>query len=81
MKQTKNAKIILTSEPNTAYSTNKIICDMIIRSRFTQEHTAQVDPSRGGPSANTRLKKTPKNSLLYYYKYNQAIYENRKKMP
>lgn len=44
IKQIKDAKIIFTSELNTAYSTNQIICDMIIRSRLTQEHTAKVDP-------------------------------------
>lgn len=44
MKQTKDAKKIFTSELNTAYSTNQIICNMIIRSRLTQEHTAKVDP-------------------------------------
>lgn len=79
MTQTKDAKIIFTSELKPAYSTNKIMCDMIIRSRLTQKHTAKVDPWRGGPSANTRLKKPHKNYLLYYNKYIKAIYVNRKK--
>ncbi len=44
MKTDTRCKEIFTSEPIIAYSKDKSIGDMIIRSRLPQEYIAKVDP-------------------------------------
>lgn len=49
LERNENIHEIFTSEPIIAYSKDKSIGDVIIRSRLPQDYTAKVDPGRGRP--------------------------------